>query len=153
MSVIFEYAYTVPFPKDSKLTWAQAFEAMRYKAAAPMSFVPSIAAAEILEQSSEFIKRNTTMKTGAQVVEEIHLYAPSLVTFKADNGQFVTNVISENTQGELLMTFTFHMPIPGVEPGSEAAEEKLKELKQRTQEGVSQSMKTTLVMLEEGKLN
>jgi hypothetical protein len=79
MSVIFNYAYTTAFPKDSKITWAQAFEGLRYKAAAPMTFVPAIAAAEVLEQNSGYIKRDTTLKTGDKFLEDIHLYAPSLV--------------------------------------------------------------------------
>ncbi|CEL52831.1 alpha-amylase [Rhizoctonia solani AG-1 IB] len=81
MSVIFNYAYTTAFPKDSKITWAQAFEGLRYKAAAPMTFVPAIAAAEVLEQNSGYIKRDTTLKTGDKFLEDIHLYAPSLVIF------------------------------------------------------------------------
>ncbi|GAB1527988.1 kinase domain protein [Rhizoctonia solani] len=153
MSFIFSYAYTTPFPKGSKITWAEAFEALRYKAAAPMSFVPAIAAAEVLEQNAEYIKRKTTMKTGVQMLEDIHLYAPSLVTFKADNGQLVTNLISENAQGELLMTFTFHIPFPDTKSGSEAAEAKLKEMKELAKGAVLQSMKTTLAMSQEGKFN
>ncbi|CAE6434153.1 hypothetical protein BN14_09538 [Rhizoctonia solani AG-1 IB] len=153
MSVIFNYAYTTAFPKDSKITWAQAFEGLRYKAAAPMTFVPAIAAAEVLEQNSGYIKRDTTLKTGDKFLEDIHLYAPSLVTFKANTGQLVTNLISENAQGELLLTFTFHIPIPDVEPGSNDAQSKLKDMENNAKGAVLQSMKTILTMFEEGKLN
>ncbi|CAE6445831.1 unnamed protein product [Rhizoctonia solani] len=153
MSVIFSHAYTVAFPKDSKITWSQAFEGLRYKAGVPMSFVPAIAAAEVLEQNSGYIKRHTTLKNGAQMLEDIHLYAPSLVTFKANTGQLVTNLISENAQGELLLTFTFYIPVPDVVSGSKVAEAKLQELEEAGKGAVLQSMKTILAMLEEGKLN
>ncbi|CAE6527962.1 unnamed protein product [Rhizoctonia solani] len=153
MSSIFNYAYTVPFPKGSKITSAQAFEVLRSKARAPMAFVPAIASVEVLEENPTYIKRKIGLKNGDEVTEDIDLYAPTLATFKADKGQYITNLISENPEGDLCLTFTFSLPLPGVEPGSEAEAAKKKELEESFKVPVTLTLKIMLEMFEEGKLN
>ncbi|KAF8756423.1 CMGC MAPK ERK protein kinase [Rhizoctonia solani] len=130
-----------------------AFEALRHKAREPMAFVPVIASCEVLEENSKYIKRKVALKTGLEMTEDIDLYAPSLITFKSNTGAFVTNLISENAEGERFLTFTFLMPLPGVEPGSEAEATRKKEMKEASKGAVAQSLKVTLEMFEEGKLN
>ena len=76
----FSFAYTVPFPKDSKITQEQAFEGLRIKARSPMRFVPMITECEVLEETPTTLKRKATTKSGASTVEDIDLYAPSLVS-------------------------------------------------------------------------
>jgi hypothetical protein len=73
------YAYTAPFTEDSKITHEQAFKALHAKARAPVKFIPALSSNEILEETPEFIKRRATTKTGEVLVEDIYLYAPSLV--------------------------------------------------------------------------
>ncbi|KDN47909.1 hypothetical protein RSAG8_03329, partial [Rhizoctonia solani AG-8 WAC10335] len=153
MTAFFNYAYTVSFPKDSKISWAQAFEALRHKARAPMPFIPVIASCEVLEENAEHIKRHVALKDGSEMTEDIDLYAPSLVTFKSKTGTFVTNLISENAEGERFLTFTFFMPLQGIEAGSEAEATKRKEMEEVCKGAVAQSLKVTLEMFEEGKLN
>ncbi|CAE6335315.1 hypothetical protein BN14_10160 [Rhizoctonia solani AG-1 IB] len=152
MSASFNYAYTVPFPSDVNISWDQAFEGLRQKARAPMDFVP-VASCEVLEESSKYIKRKVVLNNGDRMTEDIDLYAPSLVTFKGDSGSFITNLISENAKGERLLTFTFSIPIPGVEPGSNAEDEKMKEMHELFTGAVTQTMKVILKRFEEGKLN
>ncbi|CAE6371992.1 unnamed protein product [Rhizoctonia solani] len=152
MSSFFSYAYTVPFPKDSKISRAQAFEALRHKARAPMDFVP-ITSCEVLEENPKYIKRKVALKNGQTMTEDIDLYAPSLVTFKGDSGSFITNLISENAEGERFLTFTFFMPLPGIEPASDAEVEKKKEMHEMSKGAVTQTLKVTLKMFEEGKLH
>ena len=77
---IFNYAYTVPFPKDSKITWDQAFEAMRIKARAPGKFVAAIAQCDVLEETPTSLKRKVVLKSGAEMVEDVLFYKPSLVS-------------------------------------------------------------------------
>ncbi|CEL52603.1 hypothetical protein RSOLAG1IB_05808 [Rhizoctonia solani AG-1 IB] len=152
MSSFFNYAYTAPFPKDSKISSEQAFEALRHKAREPMSFVPVIASCNVLEENPKYIKRKVALKTGLEMTEDVDLYAPSLVTFKSNTGAFVTNLISENAEGERFLTFTFSMPLPGVEPGSEAEATRKKEMVEASKGAVTQSLKVTLEMFEQGKL-
>lgn len=76
---VFNFAYTVPFPKDSKITWAQAFEGLRFKARDPLRFVPLIAACEVYEETPTYIKRKVSLKTGTEMVEDVSLHEPSLV--------------------------------------------------------------------------
>ncbi|CAE6365231.1 unnamed protein product [Rhizoctonia solani] len=149
----FNYAYTVPFPKDSKISWAQAFEALRHKARDATPFVSAVASCEVLEETPKYIKRKVALKTGLEMIEEIDLYAPSLVTFKSNTGVFITNLISENAEGERFLTFTFLFPLPGVELGSEAEATRKKEMKEASKGTVAQTLKVTLEMFEEGKLN
>ncbi|KAH7341796.1 hypothetical protein B0J17DRAFT_714965 [Rhizoctonia solani] len=153
MSSIFSYAYTVPFPKDSKITSAQAFEALRYKARAPMAFVPAITSAEVLEENPNYIKRKAGLKNGDEMTEDIDLYAPSLATFKSNTGQLVTNLISEDAEGNRFLTFTFYMPLPGIEPGSEAEATRKRDMEAGCKGAVAQSMKTMLEMFEQGRLD
>ncbi|CAE7187064.1 unnamed protein product [Rhizoctonia solani] len=153
MSAFFNYAYTVPFPKDSEISWAQAFEALRHKAREPMAFVPAIASCNVLEENEKYIKRHVALNNGLEMTEDIDLYAPSLVTFKSNTGAFVTNLISESAEGDRFLTFTFFMPFPGIEAGSEAEASKRKEMEDICKGAVEQSLKTTLEMFEQGKLN
>jgi hypothetical protein len=83
MSSFFNYAYTAPFPKDSKISSEQAFEALRHKAREPMSFVPVIASCNVLEENPKYIKRKVALKTGLEMTEDVDLYAPSLVSVSA----------------------------------------------------------------------
>lgn len=76
------------------------------------------------------------------------------MTFKADTGLYVTNLISETEDGTKLLTFTFSFPLPpGVELGTEAATAKAQEMKAAAQGAVGGSLKTILEMFEEGRLN
>ncbi|QRW25313.1 mitogen activated protein kinase [Rhizoctonia solani] len=90
----------VPSPVVDDPSADLAFEALRHKAREPMAFVPVIASCEVLEENSKYIKRKVALKTGLEMTEDIDLYAPSLITFKSNTGAFVTNLISENAEGE-----------------------------------------------------
>ncbi|KAF8608232.1 hypothetical protein BDV93DRAFT_603086 [Ceratobasidium sp. AG-I] len=151
------FAYTVPFPKVTKITKEQAFEALRAKARDPLKFVPLFVACEVLEETPTYIKRKATTTTGEVLTEDIDLYKPSLVSFKADNGSFVSNLISETSDGSLLLTFNFAFAwsyvLQGAEPGTEAATTKEQELKVACQGVVGISLKTTMDMFESGALN
>ncbi|EUC62372.1 kinase domain protein [Rhizoctonia solani AG-3 Rhs1AP] len=118
-----------------------------------MPFVPVIVSCEVLEENTKYIKRRVALKNGAEMTEDIDLYAPSLATFKSNTGSFVTNLISENAEGERFLTFTFSMPLQGVEVGSEAEVAKGKEMQEACKGAVAQSLKVTLEMFEQGKLN
>ncbi|KAG9095649.1 hypothetical protein FS749_010037 [Ceratobasidium sp. UAMH 11750] len=151
---VYNFAYTVPFPTDSKITKEQAFEALRIKCREPMKFVPTIVACEVLEETPTFIKRKATTKDGKVMVEDMDLYAPTLVTFKADIGSYVTNLISEDAEGNMLLTFTFSFPIPGhLKAGSEEETAWKKEVFGAAKGAVGGSLKATLEMFEAGKLN
>ncbi|KAG9124630.1 hypothetical protein FRC07_010856 [Ceratobasidium sp. 392] len=151
---VYNFAYTVPFPKDSKITKEQAFEALRIKSRAPMKFVPVIVACDVLEETSTFIKRQATMKDGKVMVEDIDLYAPALVAFKSNIGSFVTNLISETADGGLFLTFTFSFPIPEhIKSSSEEETEWKRGMFDASKGAVGGSVKVTLELLDEGKLN
>ncbi|KAG9094968.1 hypothetical protein FRC06_010294 [Ceratobasidium sp. 370] len=143
-------------PEDSKITREQVFEALRAKARAPVKFIPAFASCEVFEETPTFIKRKVITKSGKTMLEDIDLYAPSWVTFKADNGQSVTNLISETSTGALLLTFTFSVPnLSGEIPGEKDESESVKQGKFReiAKEAVHNSMRVILEMVVEGKLN
>ncbi|KAF8608235.1 DUF1857-domain-containing protein [Ceratobasidium sp. AG-I] len=148
----FNFAYTMPFPKDSKITQEQAFEGLRLKARSPMRFLPMIIDCDVLDETPTTMKRKATMKSGASMVEDIDFYTPSLVTFKGEEGNLVTNLISETEDGSMLLTFTFSFKvdennkIPALGRTGE-------EMKQGAGTAVGGTMKAILELLEEGKLN
>ncbi|CAE6472054.1 unnamed protein product [Rhizoctonia solani] len=149
----FNYSYTIGFPKNTKITMTQAFEALRIKCREPMKFVPVIVGCEVIEESPTYIKRSITLNTGEGVIEEVYLYTPSLVTFKSNMGTYITNILSEDANGNLYLTFTFSMPIRSVVAGSEeetAEKELVRELAAGTAE---KSLRSILEMLDEGLLN
>ncbi|KAG8696656.1 hypothetical protein FRC08_007013 [Ceratobasidium sp. 394] len=150
---VYNYAYTVEFPKDSKITREQAFEALRAKARAPMRFIPVFVSSEVLEETPTFIKRKTVSNMGATMTEDIDLYAPALVTFRGDNGHYVTNLISETSTGALLLTFTFSIPISARIAGDEDEFTKQVKFREMAKQAVHQSVATILEMLAEGKLD
>ncbi|KAG9100970.1 hypothetical protein FRC06_003485 [Ceratobasidium sp. 370] len=148
------FAYTAPFPTDSKITKEQAFEALRIKCREPMKFIPVIVACEVLEETPTFMKRKATTSDGKVMVEDMDLYAPTLVTFKSDTGSYITNLISENAEGNMLLTFTFSFPVPGhLKAGSEEETAWKRASFEMAKGAVSGSLKTTLEMFEAGKLN
>lgn len=73
------FAYTIPFPKDTKVTQEQAFEALRIKCREPMKFVPMFVACEVLEETPTTMKRKATTTTGEVLLEDMELYKPTLV--------------------------------------------------------------------------
>ncbi|KAG9124631.1 hypothetical protein FRC07_010857 [Ceratobasidium sp. 392] len=147
------FVYTAPFPKDTKITKEQVFEALRHKARDPVKFVPVIVASEVLEETPTFIKRRMTTRDGNTIIEDIDLYHPSFVTFKGSNGALVINSIAEDNEGHMSLTFSFSFPIPGnPAPGSEEENTKKGELYKIGKDAVDKSVVTTLEMFEAGKL-
>ncbi|QRV84140.1 hypothetical protein RhiJN_12156 [Ceratobasidium sp. AG-Ba] len=147
-------AYTAPFPSDTKITIDQAFEALRIKCREPMKFVPAIVACDVLEETSTFIKRKATTRDGKEMLEDMDLYKPALVTFKSNTGSFVTNLLSYNAEGTLLLTFTFSFPRPPhLTVGTVESAEWEKGMSEGGKVAVTNSINTTLEMFEEGKLN
>lgn len=66
---------------------------------------------------------------------------------------FITNLISEDSAGNLFLTFTFSWPLTDIESGSGEDLAKQKELKEMAVGAVTHSVKVTMDMFEEGKLN
>ncbi|KAF8608233.1 hypothetical protein BDV93DRAFT_603087 [Ceratobasidium sp. AG-I] len=142
------FAYTVPFPKDSKITQEQAFNGLRIKARNPTKFVPIMVSSEVLEEKPEGVKIKVTMKHGDVLVQNVSFHAPAVVTFSAEGGHYVTNVISETSDGSLLLTATFKWKLEG--GGSDIAIAKFKD---GAKQGVETTLKTILELHEQGGLN
>ncbi|KAF8608234.1 hypothetical protein BDV93DRAFT_603088 [Ceratobasidium sp. AG-I] len=148
----FSFAYTVPFPKESKITQEQAFEGLRLKARAPTRFIPMITGCEVLDETPNTLKRKVTTKSGASTIENIEYYGPSLVLFKGEEGNLITNLISVVEGGSLLLTFTFSLKL-GEDGNVLGFGRPAEEMKQGANGAVEGTMKTLLELLEEGKLN
>ncbi|QRV80915.1 kinase domain protein [Ceratobasidium sp. AG-Ba] len=144
----FNFAYTVPFPKDSKLTMKQVFEALRVKCREPTKFVGAFSACEVLEETPTYIKRRVTTTAGRVEVEEIDLYAPTMAVFKGEEGKsIITNIVSEAEDGSLFLTLTFE-----VKDGAWFAKG-LEHALALAKAGTHKSVEVTLEMLEKGELN
>ncbi|QRV81027.1 hypothetical protein RhiJN_09042 [Ceratobasidium sp. AG-Ba] len=144
----FNYAYSVPFPKDCKIATEQAFEALRAKSRDPRRFISGFSSAQVLEETPRYIKRKEALaRNGLVQVEDLDLYPPTLVVFKADTGSVVTNVISKTAAGDRFLSFTFDMKEMSLV--AENREEGIIKAK-ATVEG---SMKAISEMFDNGELN
>ncbi|QRV95494.1 hypothetical protein RhiJN_23512 [Ceratobasidium sp. AG-Ba] len=114
----------------------------------PRRFISGFSSAESLEETPRYIKRKEDLaKNGLVQVEDIDLYPPTLVIFKADTGTVVTSLILETAAGDRFLTFTFDMK----EMSSVAENREEGTIKAKA--AVEGSMKAILHMFENGKLN
>ncbi|KAG8765051.1 hypothetical protein FRC12_007716 [Ceratobasidium sp. 428] len=149
----YNFGYTAPFPKDTKITKEQAFEALRHKARDPVKFVPVIVGCELLEETPTFIKRTMTTRDGNTIEEYIDMYAPCFISFKGSNGAMVMNSIVEDKEGCMFLAFSFSFPVlKGLAPGSDEEAAKKQEWYKIGKDAVETSIVTTLEMLKAGEL-
>jgi Domain of unknown function (DUF1857) len=112
-------------PPDSehKLTRSNVWRGLVMKAENPLEFVPSMEACQILERFEGGLVREILAR-GERWVERITFTPEVQVRFDRIDAAghpagWITNVLSDSALG-LLLTFTFAVVIPGVDPGSEA---------------------------------
>lgn len=99
------------------LTREQVWRGLEMKAANALPFVNGMSQCDVLERTDDTITREVTF-LGSTHKEFITLFAPVKVQFERMDGTgWIDNVISESEDG-LLLTFTFGVTFPGVEPGT-----------------------------------
>ncbi len=121
----FSSAVEVNVESEIELSRDQVWRGLVMKAEYAVPFVPGMTYCEILERYDDGFLREVVIR-GERMKERITLTPPVEVyferVFSPDNAGWITNVLSDSDRG-LMLTFTFSVRFPGVEPGSAAESE------------------------------
>ncbi|KTE39312.1 MULTISPECIES: SRPBCC family protein [unclassified Sphingopyxis] len=99
------------------LTREQVWRGLEMKAENAMPFVDGMTQCDVDSREGNVLTRTITFR-GTQHREKITLFAPVKVQFeRLDGTGWIDNVISES-EGGLLLTFTFGISFPGIAGGS-----------------------------------
>lgn len=136
--VTINLAYTAPInPAGATptLTPPQVWAGLQRKVRAAHEFVPLISACTVLSESEAGAEGNHTItrevvfksQPDKPVREECVHYAPCRVDFRQEDGSTISNVVSRDPQGGLVMTYVFEWRHPGVSGESAGEVEGLRE--------------------------
>lgn len=102
---------------EPALTREQVWRGLELKAENAMPFVDGMTQCDVDERSGNTLTRTITFR-GTQHREKATLFAPVKVQFeRLDGTGWIDNVISES-EGGLLLTFTFGISFPGIAEGT-----------------------------------
>ncbi|WP_433831175.1 AtaL-like protein [Actinoplanes sp. CA-015351] len=96
----------------------QLWELLLYKAQNPVSYVPSITKAEVIERNGDEFVRRIELRDSVTVRERVTTEPKRRIVFtQLDNPDLttITNEIGEDGQGRLTFTFTATLSAAGVE--------------------------------------
>ncbi|KAI0837164.1 DUF1857-domain-containing protein [Hypoxylon sp. FL0890] len=137
--VTFNLAYTAPINPAGvtlTLTLAQVWAGLQRKVLHAEEFVPVIEECHVLSGEEDKttgnfkVTRQVRFKPGSEpssgaggtlVKEVVVHYPPCRVDFEQPDGSTIANIVSQNADGELEMTYAFEWKYPDVEEGSEEA--------------------------------
>ncbi|KAI1413229.1 DUF1857-domain-containing protein, partial [Hypoxylon sp. FL1857] len=137
--VTFNLAYTAPInPAGATpaLTLAQVWTGLQRKVHRAQEFVPVIEECNVLSEETVEgtgnlkVTREVRFKAGSEpasgaggtlVKEVVVHYPPCRVDFEQPDGSTIANIVSQDADGELEMTYAFEWRYPGVKEGSDEA--------------------------------
>ncbi|MDB5409527.1 MAG: hypothetical protein JWL84_4439 [Rhodospirillales bacterium] len=137
------------------LTQAQVWRGLVMKAENAVLFVPSMKSCEVLERHAGGLLREVV--NGPHRFREEITFTPEVqVLFErvgtVENAGWITNVISESEHG-LLLTFTFSVNLPGVEPGTPAERQRGEEMRDSYVGAVKATLARVRQLVTEGTLS
>ncbi|KAI1267568.1 DUF1857-domain-containing protein [Xylariaceae sp. FL1019] len=130
-------AYTAPINPSGAtptLTQTQVWEGLKIKVRKAQDFVSAITGCEVLSEETlpegnlqvtrtvQFAQ-HATHGGGGSIKEVCVHYEPCRIVFAQEDGSTVTNVVSKDSEGELLMSYIFEWRHPELEAGSERAQQ------------------------------
>lgn len=166
--VSFNLAYTAPInPPDVSptLTPAQVWKGLERKVRHAQEFVPLITACKVTGEDRSpklgypVVNREVQFTgqgpngDGTPVREICTLLAPARVDFEQPNGSLISNIVSKNAAGELLMTYSFAWVHDGVAEGSAEARELEEKHWNTAKMAVEGSIDTIRRLVKEGQLS
>ncbi|KAG6841517.1 hypothetical protein C0991_010131 [Blastosporella zonata] len=96
------------------LTEEQLWKGLGIKARQPKKFVPMISSCEVLSDDGNKIVRSVSFNNGAPVTERVELHGNTIAYFEMEStGIRITNIVSYDESGSLVLTFSFANGIPG----------------------------------------
>ena len=132
----------------------QVWRGLVMKAENAVLFVPGMQACKVLERYPDGLLREI-MLGGDRFKERITFTPPVQVLFErvdtAEHAGWITNIISESERG-LILTFTFSVNFPGVQPGTEAEKQRGREMKSSYVKAVESTLNTVRRLASEGRL-
>ncbi|KAI1131262.1 hypothetical protein F5Y10DRAFT_80454 [Nemania abortiva] len=164
--VTFNIAYSAPINgagATPTLTQAQVWEGLKMKVRRAQDFVPAITECQVLSEETlpsgelqitrqvQFVS-TTAHSSGGWVKEVCVHYDPCRVVFKQEDGSTVTNIISKDANGELIMSYVFEWRHADVSEGSERASQLEEAHWKMAKMAVESSINTIRRMLTEGKI-
>ncbi len=105
------------------LTRSQAWKGLEMKARNAVPFVPSITECKVVEEWDGGFMREI-VHAGERLQEAITVIPERVAHFRRISDKTPGDIFNElhlDGQGDLILTFTFALDIPGVEEGSDAA--------------------------------
>ncbi|KAG5352480.1 hypothetical protein C0989_002114 [Termitomyces sp. Mn162] len=131
------------------LTEEQVWKGLGIKARNPMTFVPMITSSEVLSDEGTKVVRSVRFNNGEPVTEHIELHANTIAYFEMEStGIRITNVLSYNEEGELILTFSFANGVPVPVEGKTA-----QELNDMMGKGVEHSIQRFRELVTEGVIS
>ncbi|KAI1342773.1 hypothetical protein F5Y15DRAFT_268674 [Xylariaceae sp. FL0016] len=162
--VTFNLAYTAPInPSGASpvLTQAQVWEGLKIKVRAAQEFVPVITGCDVVSEETSpagnlQVTRDVKFKPGGPSKTEarevcVH-YAPCRVVFEQEDGSTVTNVVSRDAGGNLMMSYVFEWRHPGMSEGSEEVAKLEEGHWKMAKMAVESSIDTIRRMVKEGRI-
>ena len=125
------------------LTQDQVWRGLVMKAENAVPFVPGMQDCRVLERHADGLLREIAI--GGDRFKEKITFTPTVqVLFErvdtAEHAGWITNVISESERG-LILTFTFAVNFPGIQPGSNAEKERGLQMKSLYEKAVEATLK------------
>ncbi|KIM41660.1 hypothetical protein M413DRAFT_444915 [Hebeloma cylindrosporum] len=107
-----------------KLTEKQVWKGLELKTREPKSFVAAITECEIISDTGNKVVRRVRFGEAPKTIEEVvELYKGTIAYFEAPElGGRITNLLSYDKDGEMVLTFSFANGIPGVSEGKPPSE-------------------------------
>ncbi|KAG6915712.1 hypothetical protein DXG01_010270 [Tephrocybe rancida] len=103
------------------LTQAQVWKGLGIKAREPKTFVPMISSCEVVIDEGNKIVRKVSFNGGPEVTENIELHGATIAYFEMEStGIRITNIVSYDVSGDLILAFSFANGIPGGSEGKTA---------------------------------
>lgn len=138
------------------LSHEQVWSGLVMKAENAVPFVPGMQACKVLERYADGLLREIVIGSGDRFKETITFTPPIQVLFERvdtdEHAGWITNVISESERG-LMLTFTFAVNFPGVQPGSESEKQQGQQMKSSYVKAVEATLKEVRRLASEGKLS
>lgn len=107
------------------LTEGQVWKGLSIKARNPRPFVPVITSSAVISDDGTKVVRSVAFNNGDPVIENIELHESTIAYFEMEStGIRITNVLSYDADGELVLTFSFANGIPGYTDGKPLPEPK-----------------------------
>lgn len=136
------------------LSREQVWRGLVLKAENAVPFVPGMESCTVLERYADGLLREVVVR-GDRFRERIIFTPPVQVSFERvdtlEHAGWITNVLSESDRG-LLLTFTFAVSFPGVEPGSGEEKGRAEAMKSSYLSAIETTLRIVRRLVQEGQL-